>query len=131
MIKILINSILFLFFISNVFAFDPQFSMFYSVPLYINPAFAGARHANRAIVHQRWQWPNQAARYTTTHFGFDTYSDKYRSGFGISAIGEQPRRSAGRAARAAARWPGPLPRRVAGAAVAGGGGPLDPFRWPR
>lgn len=74
--------------VTNAFAFDPQFSMFYSVPLYINPAFAGSRHANRAIFHQRWQWPNQAARYTTSFFGFDTFSEKYRSGFGVSAVAD-------------------------------------------
>ncbi len=60
--------------------------MFYSVPVYLNPAFAGSKHANRALLHQRWQWPNQEARYTTTQFSFDTYASKYNSGFGIVAI---------------------------------------------
>lgn len=72
--------------LSEVQAQDPQFSMFYSVPLYINPAMAGGRHANRAIVHHRWQWPNQDARFTTTQFSFDTYAAKYNSGFGVMAI---------------------------------------------
>jgi type IX secretion system PorP/SprF family membrane protein len=81
----------FIFFLGSVqitFAFDPQFSMFYSVPLYINPAFAGSKHANRAILHHRWQWPNQAARFTTTHFGFDAFSDKYKSGIGASVMAD-------------------------------------------
>jgi len=72
--------------ISNAVAQDPQFSMFYSVPLYLNPAFAGGRHANRALIHQRWQWPNQDAKFTTTQVSFDTYASKYNSGFGILAL---------------------------------------------
>jgi type IX secretion system PorP/SprF family membrane protein len=65
---------------------DIQFSMFYAVPLYINPAFAGSRHANRAMVHHRWQWPNQAGRFYTAMFSFDTYSMKYKSGIGAMVI---------------------------------------------
>jgi len=68
------------------FAQDPQFSMFYSVPMYLSPAFAGGRHANRATVHQRWQWPSQEARFTTTQVSFDTYVPKYNSGIGILAL---------------------------------------------
>lgn len=55
---------------------DIQFSMFYAVPLYINPAFAGSRHANRAMLHHRFQWASQEGRYYTTMASFDTYSMK-------------------------------------------------------
>ena len=61
---------------------DIQFSMFYAVPLYINPAFAGSRHANRAMLHHRFQWASQEGRYYTTMASFDTYSMKYNSGIG-------------------------------------------------
>ncbi|MFN0049498.1 MAG: PorP/SprF family type IX secretion system membrane protein [Cytophagales bacterium] len=70
----------------SAFAQDPQFSMFYSVPLYLNPAFTGGRHANRALVHQRWQWPSQEAKFYTTQLSFDTYVNKYNSGFGVLAL---------------------------------------------
>lgn len=66
----------------TVVAQDIQFSMFYAVPLYLSPAFAGSRHANRAMVHQRWQWYNQPGRFTTFYAAFDTYSVKYKSGVG-------------------------------------------------
>lgn len=65
---------------------DIQFSMFYAVPLYINPAFAGSRHTNRAMFHHRWQWYNQPGKFYTALFSFDTYSAKYNSGFGVLAI---------------------------------------------
>lgn len=78
--------VLFFFALLNAFGQDPQFSMFYSVPLYLNPAFTGGRHANRALVHQRFQWPNQEAKFYTTQVSFDTYAPKYNSGFGILAL---------------------------------------------
>ena len=70
----------------DIKAQDIQFSMFYSVPLYINPAFAGSRHANRAMMHYRWQWNNQPGRYYTGLLSFDTYSTKYKSGIGAMVI---------------------------------------------
>lgn len=88
--KIYLRAVFYLLFAAitfeNVWAQDPQFSMFYAVPLYLNPAFAGGRHANRALFHQRWQWPNQDARYTTSMFSFDTYAPMVNSGFGIMAM---------------------------------------------
>ncbi len=67
----------------ETWAQDPQFSMFYSVPMYLNPAFAGSRHANRVMLHNRIQWSNQPGNYLPQSLlSFDTYSNKYRSGFG-------------------------------------------------
>lgn len=61
--------------------------MFYSVPMYINPAFAGSRHANRVMLHNRFQWYNQPGNFfPQTFFSFDTYSTKYKSGVGTSLL---------------------------------------------
>lgn len=62
---------------------DFQFSQFYNVPLYMNPAFAGTLHATRIGLHQRLQWPRLEARYTTSVLSADTYFPKYKSGAGL------------------------------------------------
>lgn len=78
-------SLLFLSF--EIWAQDPQFSMFYSVPLYLNPAFAGSRHANRVLTHHRFQWTNQPGNYfPQSYLSFDTYVNKYKSGIGGSLM---------------------------------------------
>jgi type IX secretion system PorP/SprF family membrane protein len=71
---------------SNSNAQDIQFSQFYGVPLYLNPAFAGSAHATRAMLHQRLQWPSLAGKFTTSLFSVDGYSKKYNSGIGLTAI---------------------------------------------
>ncbi len=68
------------------FSQDVQFSQFYTVALYQNPAFAGSAHAVRGIADQRIQWPGLNAKYMTSYASFDTYSQKYRSGFGAMAL---------------------------------------------
>lgn len=68
------------------FAQDIQFSQFYAVPMYLNPAFAGSAHNTRAILHQRLQWPSLDGKFTTSLFSVDGFSHKYRSGFGLMAI---------------------------------------------
>ncbi len=65
---------------------DIQFSQFYGVPLYQNPAFAGSAHNPRAIGHQRIQWPGLDAKYLTSLASFDTYISGYNSGFGMMFI---------------------------------------------
>jgi type IX secretion system PorP/SprF family membrane protein len=77
----IILSLLMIFGLETV-AQDTQFSMFYSVPLYLNPAFAGSRHSKRAMIHQRFQWPNQPGKFFTTYASYDDYAPRYNSGFG-------------------------------------------------
>ncbi|MFN3404405.1 MAG: type IX secretion system membrane protein PorP/SprF [Cytophagaceae bacterium] len=72
-------------FANLTFAQDIQFSQYYNVPLYLNPAFAGSAHNHRAVLHQRLQWPKLDAKYTTSLFSFDTYIEKYNSSVGIIA----------------------------------------------
>ena len=61
---------------------DIQFSQFYQVPTYQNPAFAGSAHTTRATVHQRIQWPSLDAKFVTSFISFDGYKKKHKSGFG-------------------------------------------------
>ncbi len=61
---------------------DVQFSQFYSVPTFQNPAFAGAGHFDKFTVHQRIQWPSLEANYLTSFASYDNYYKQYSSGFG-------------------------------------------------
>lgn len=70
----------------SIHAQDIQFSQFYAVPGYLNPAFVGSTHDVRGIFHQRLQWPSLDAKFTTSLVSIDGYSQKYKSGFGLMAI---------------------------------------------
>src|SRR5436190_5082628 len=65
------------------FSQDFQFSQFYNVPLYQNPAFAGSLHSGRVSMHQRLQWPKLDSRYTTSVISADKYFSKFKSGVGL------------------------------------------------
>jgi len=77
-------SVLFFLFLSSlaVKSQDFQFSQFYNVPLYQNPAFAGSLHQTRITAEQRLQWPRLDARYTTSLISADTYFRKFNTGIG-------------------------------------------------
>jgi type IX secretion system PorP/SprF family membrane protein len=75
-----------LFFCKLLNAQDIQFSQFYAVPTYQNPAFVGSAHAPRGILHNRLQWLRLNANYKTLFVGGDTYLSKYNSGIGIIAM---------------------------------------------
>jgi type IX secretion system PorP/SprF family membrane protein len=84
-----------LFFMSTgIFAQDIQFSQFYAVPTYQNPAFAGSAHAPRFTLHNRIQWPGiggattsaALSKYTTTLFAVDNFWAKYRSGVALQVF---------------------------------------------
>lgn len=64
---------------------DIQFSQFYSVPLYQNPAFAGSAFMHRVTLHQRLQWMSLDARYQTSYVAWDCHFEKLRGGIGVSA----------------------------------------------
>jgi type IX secretion system PorP/SprF family membrane protein len=70
----------------HLFSQDIQFSQFYAVPMYLNPAFAGSAHSFRGILHQRLQWPNLDGKFITSMVSADGYLSKYNSGFGLSAM---------------------------------------------
>jgi type IX secretion system PorP/SprF family membrane protein len=64
---------------------DPQFSQFYSNPLYLAPSFAGAAGGSRICANYRNQWISLPATFTTYSFSYDHYFSKFNSGFGLLA----------------------------------------------
>jgi type IX secretion system PorP/SprF family membrane protein len=68
---------------------DPQFSQFYSSPLYMAPSFAGAKDGGRVILNFRDQWPQLSSTYLTYAFSADYYLEKYRSGIGLLILRDQ------------------------------------------
>jgi len=75
--------------ISQVQAQDPQFSQFYSSPLYLSPSLAGATEQSRFIANYRNQWTSLPDAYTTYAFSFDHYMNNYKSGIGLLVLREQ------------------------------------------
>jgi type IX secretion system PorP/SprF family membrane protein len=67
----------------SVNAQDPQFSQFYSSPLYLAPSFAGTSGGGRLIINYRDQWPRLTSTFITAAFSADYYLEKYRSGVGL------------------------------------------------
>ncbi|MEQ9440923.1 MAG: type IX secretion system membrane protein PorP/SprF [Cyclobacteriaceae bacterium] len=67
------------------FAQDPQFSQFFSAPLYLNPAFTGVTKEHRFTANYRNQWRNIANGYVTYAFSYDYNMEDARSGFGVIA----------------------------------------------
>lgn len=62
---------------------DPQFSQFYSSPIYMGPSFAGTGQGGRIIANYRDQWPRLTGTYVTYALSGDYYFSKYRSGVGF------------------------------------------------
>jgi len=78
--------LLFLIGLSRATAQDPQFSQFYSNPLYLAPSFAGAAGGSRICANYRDQWVNLPATFTTYSFSYDHYFSHFNSGFGLLAF---------------------------------------------
>lgn len=89
-----ISNILFLILIigaiktKNCYGQDPQFSQFYSNPLYLNPAFAGIKKCPRVVTNYRNQWPGLSANFVTTSVSFDAAIDKINSGVGLMVVND-------------------------------------------
>ncbi len=62
---------------------DPQFSQFYSNPLYLAPSFAGAAGGSRICANVRDQWVALPSTFVTYSFSYDHYFSKFNSGFGL------------------------------------------------
>ncbi|PCH92203.1 MAG: hypothetical protein COB85_08450 [Bacteroidetes bacterium] len=65
---------------------DPQFSQFYSAPLYLNPAFTGNTIQGRAGANYRKQWPGVTDTYTSYTFFYDHNLSSINSGVGILLV---------------------------------------------
>ena len=62
---------------------DPQFSQFYSNPLYLAPSFAGAAEASRICANIRDQWISLPSTFMTYSFSYDHYFSNFNSGVGF------------------------------------------------
>lgn len=74
-------------------ATDPQFTQFYSAPLYLNPAFAGAIDCWRAGANFRSQWSFSNQPYTTYSAFVDhnlAVSSKFKGGVGMYLFRDSP-----------------------------------------
>ena len=74
---------------SCTLAQDPQFSQYYSAPLYLNPAFAGSTGCTRFVSNYRNQWFGLDKPYNTFAFSADKNLDLINSGVGIQFLSDQ------------------------------------------
>jgi len=70
----------------NSKAEDPQFSQFYSIPMYLNPAFTGNTIQMRFGANYRKQWAGIPGAFTTYSIAFDHFISKYNSGVGLMVM---------------------------------------------
>ena len=63
---------------------DPQFSQFYSNPLYLNPALAGTSLQSRLVSNYRNQWPKSGNTYVTYNLTYDKFVKSINGGVGIN-----------------------------------------------
>ncbi|MBN2347698.1 MAG: PorP/SprF family type IX secretion system membrane protein [Bacteroidales bacterium] len=65
---------------------DPQFSQFYSNPLYLSPSFAGAVEGSRITSNYRNQWISLPGTFSTYSFSYDHYFSNFNSGVGVMLL---------------------------------------------
>lgn len=68
---------------------DPQFSQFYSSPLYLSPSLTGATEHTRFAMNFRDQWPNLPNAFITYAVSADHYLENYNSGLGFLFLRDQ------------------------------------------
>jgi len=68
---------------------DPEFSQYYSAPMYLNPAFTGTTNDHRFIANYRNQWPSIARGYVTAAVSYDYNLAQANSGIGFMATMDQ------------------------------------------
>jgi len=68
---------------------DPQFTQFYSNPLYQAPSFAGAIEGARVSLNYRDQWPKMPGRLTTANVAVDYNVSPLNSGLGIIVMSDR------------------------------------------
>ncbi len=75
--------------ITTTWAQDPQFSQYFSAPLYLNPGFTGTAEEHRMGLNYRNQWAALPSAFVTASFGYDYNMSKLNSGFGILATSDR------------------------------------------
>tara|TARA_Y100000782_G_scaffold115615_1_gene161815 strand:- start:16499 stop:17503 length:1005 start_codon:yes stop_codon:yes gene_type:complete len=62
---------------------DPQYSQFYSNPMYLNPAFTGNTRGNRFVANFRNQWPSIPGAFISYSASYDANVQDLNSGVGL------------------------------------------------
>jgi type IX secretion system PorP/SprF family membrane protein len=83
--KILLHIFLF-FVIAYAKAQNPQFTQFYAIPLYLNPAFTGQTYEHRFVADIRDQWPGISTTYKTGVVSYDYNIASANSGIGLMVL---------------------------------------------
>ncbi|MDR2835155.1 MAG: type IX secretion system membrane protein PorP/SprF [Bacteroidales bacterium] len=65
---------------------DAHFSQYYSNPLYLNPALAGAENCPRITLNYRNQWPGLGQTYVTYSLGYDQFVSAIHGGIGVHLL---------------------------------------------
>lgn len=65
---------------------DPQFSQFYSNPLYLNPGFTGTGTYPRIVSNYRNQWPSSGNTFVTYNLSYDQYMLGLKGAIGVQAM---------------------------------------------
>ena len=68
---------------ASAFAQDPEFTQFYSNPLYLNPAFAGTARCPRMVMNYRNQWPSLSGTFVTSSASYDQHVESLLGGLGL------------------------------------------------
>ena len=81
-----------LFVYADARAQDPEFTQFYAIPLYTNPAFAGTGSCDgggRAVINYRNQWPSLPGTFVTMAASYDQHFDKIGGGIGLMIVDDR------------------------------------------
>jgi len=70
---------------AGLYCQDPQFSQFYSNPLYLGPSFAGAVDGSRISLAYRDQWWEAPTPFRAYSVSYDHYFSTFNSGIGVLA----------------------------------------------
>lgn len=68
---------------------DPEFTQFYSNPLYLNPAFAGTARCPRLVMNYRNQWPALSGVFVTTSASYDQHVETLSGGLGLIVMNDR------------------------------------------
>lgn len=82
-------SYIFVLFGLSLSAQDPNFTQFYSNPLYLGPSFAGGIAGHRAVANYRNQWLGVKDAYQTYSLSYDHNFVNFHSGLGLNAIRDE------------------------------------------
>lgn len=68
---------------------DPMFTQFYANPIYLNPAFAGAKQCPNLSMNYRNEWPSLTGNYVTYSMSYDQYFKNISGGIGVIGMHDQ------------------------------------------